>query len=218
MNAKDFIRIWEEFIFEISKKEDVFSKYQDDSEWTKLVLGENRGNSSISSTLGNFIRQKSCLEYRTEDSKIDIAFGNKNDNFSGIKSYNKNESVINESNFYPKDYPLLIEHENKIEYCWQEMMKLTYLRAKLKVLITYNWFKDDGKRIDLIKDNFGKIIEQANSDIQEDIQTEYLLIVGHCIKDEIHWHNFIFNFNETHHVIAQNSTKWIYSKENSRKR
>jgi len=61
------------------------------------------------------------------------------------------------------------------------MIKLTTVRAKLKVLITYNWDKEadnDYKFVyKTLRNNFRKIIKQANKSCKE-INTEYLLIVG----------------------------------------
>lgn len=203
MKATEFISKWENFINGLKKdpKIDFFGKYTNDTNWTKLVLGGS-SCTSTGSPLGNAIASKNNKErlcYRTEDAKIDIAFGKKNFDVLNIK--NKEVTNIDDS-FYPKVYEIIVEHENKIDDCWREMAKLTSFRAKLKVLITYNWGEDDEKKdysmnIETTAKNFGKIIKQTNEAFPENPDTEYLLIIGQRKgkeeKAEISWHYYIYN-------------------------
>jgi len=203
MKATEFIIKWKKFIKE--KKDEVkmntgkdrfIGKYQDDTSWTKFILGGSKCTST-ESPMGNAIVDKG-LYYRTEDAKIDIAFGK--DNFKVLNIKNKNEKNIKiDDSFYPKVYEIIVEHENKIDDCWREMAKLTSFRAKLKVLITYNWGEEKDKRKDYSKNientakNFGKIIKQTNKVFPENPDTEYLLIIGQRKEEEVFWHYYIYN-------------------------
>ena len=90
-------------------------------------------------------------------------------------------------NEYPTNYDILIEHENDIKLCYQEMIKLTYYKSSLKVLVTYNydenaenqWQKTEANAVA----NFSSILQQTNSEMPENKDTEYLFIIGQMKKN-----------------------------------
>jgi hypothetical protein len=198
MKATEFISKWKDLIKDLKRNPKFITKYQTSTEWTKFILG---GSSCMStgSPLGDAIASKNNKEglcYRTEDAKIDIAFGK--ENFEVLDIKNTNEIKIDDC-FYPKVYEIIVEHENNIDDCWREMAKLTSFRAKLKVLITYNWGEDENdkkdysKNIETTAQNFGKIIKQTNEAFPENPDTEYLLIIGQRKEESVFWHYYIYN-------------------------
>lgn len=79
------------------------------------------------------------------------------------------------------------------------MIKLTYDRARLKVLITYNENvdkKSDYKFInEILTNNFRTKINQANTKHPENSETEYLLIIGQKVNNNLIWYSYIFDKN-----------------------
>lgn len=155
-------------------------------EWTKYILKLSEEDHKTNPMqegcrLGeHLINGEEKLRYRAEDAKIDLALGK--DNFKGLKKISSNVELNNDECFYPKVYEVIVEHENNIDTAWQEMIKLTSFRAKLKVLITYNYAEEVDqeyhKHIKSLEENFQKIIEQTNQVLPEPPDTEYLLIIG----------------------------------------
>ena len=86
--------------------------------------------------------------------------------------------------------------ENEVEKCYEEMTKLTYAKSRLKVLITYNWDSEPNQNYyhvkDILKDNFRKIIKQANANFSENEETQYMLIVFQRKDNKFFWNNWVF--------------------------
>ena len=124
MNTTEFFQLWTSFIASLYTKTDLLKDYQNDKKWTEKTIGES-SSTTKNSPFGNYvIKQHSKLEYRSEDNKIDLAFALRNNNFSKIMSLNEKEEELNlDSSFYPQNYDIIVEHENSIDSCWQEMMK-----------------------------------------------------------------------------------------------
>ena len=198
MKATQFISKWKDLIKELKNNTNFFRYYQNDTSWTNFVLGEVETKNKVTNScrLGEIIIDDEELEYRKEDAKIDIAFGKENFEVLDIKNTNK---ITIDDCFYPKVYEIIVEHENNIATAWQEMVKLTTFRAKLKVLITYNWGEDENdkkdysKNIETTAQNFENIIKQTNEAFPENPDTEYLLIIGQRKVENLFWHYFIYN-------------------------
>ncbi|MCD4697736.1 MAG: hypothetical protein K8S16_16045 [Bacteroidales bacterium] len=201
INAINFIKCWKEF----DNKESLI-KYWDEPKWTERIIGprkSTRKKSPLGKFLEDYFDKENIvkLKYLTENYKIDLVLSScGNDNFE-INDIEGNKLKIED--FYPRSYSILVEHENDIRTCWEEMAKLTYFKARLKVLITYN---DSLKRDEYnervskeICENFEKIIMQSNSIYPENDLTEYLLIIGNKTtqnnKDYIKWNCKIYNTN-----------------------
>lgn len=127
-----------------------------------------------------------------EWSKFDLTVGGKRP-FKNINYISKRETgkfdLDKDDYYYPSEILILLEHENNISDCWREMIKLTYKRAKLKVLITYSKYEsvsgEVANEVRLLSENFQTIIKQSNEIHREEPNTEYLLIVGLWSKDKI---------------------------------
>ena len=201
MNAKDFSAHWKKFISQnCISKSDWLKYYNDNHLWTEITIGL-KCSEEINSPFGDFLKNVSGLIYRKEDGLTDLAFS-ENDFFNKIYSLHNSESkrkeVLPKNAFYPKYYDILVEHENNIYLCFQEMIKLTYYRARLKVLITYNENIDDSSDYkyvnDLLINNFCTIIKEATEKHHENRDTEYLLIIGQMNHGTLAWNYYIFDY------------------------
>lgn len=197
INAKTFLKFWDEFTGNFIEKKDWKKLWENDKEWTEAIVG-TASSKNQDSELGNFLQEKFDLLYRKEEWKVDLVLA-KAEIFSTLKDLN-NDNMPLDKWFYPENYEILIEHENNIESCWEEMAKLAYLRAKLKVLITYYNYDDASeciKEIEILKHNFKTIIKQTNSTNPENSETEYILIVGQKITENnapnLVWYKYAFN-------------------------
>jgi len=187
MTAKSFIELWKEFDQDVIQPEsNLFSIWNSNSDWTKFIIGSKTSSHNSDSPLGNFIMKKTALDYRKEDGLVDLTFAT-NESFEGIRTLEypseaARKTFLLSGVYYPKTYEVLVEHENDTTKCWEEMTKLTYFRAKLKVLITYNWdvdIKCDYQYVNgILFENFRDIIRASTSKLSEDPTTEYLLIIG----------------------------------------
>ncbi len=198
MKASEFIKIWIGFYKQIIiNNPQCLASYNLNKDWTNFILGSKRSEQN-DSPLGNFITNSTELIYRKEDGLVDLALAEKGC-FKGISTMESPDGTCQrgeirlENSFYPPVYEILIEHENNVLSCWQEMVKLTYFRAKLKVLITYNWDVDHKSNyayvFDVLVQNFKDIIQQANEKLKESDDTEYLLIIGQLDSNKsLQWH------------------------------
>ena len=201
ISGKEFANYWTDFIEQkIITKNDWQDLYDHEYKtWTEKTIGlpfSEEENSSF----GDFIKSKTGLKYRKEDGLVDLTFAPDN-NFENILSLHETPEDRNDVlkkdpekvPFYPRYYSILVEHENDIYKCYEEMAKLTYCRARLKVLITYNEnvdSKDDYKFMEeVIVQNFNKIKQQSNENFPENEKTEYLLMVGQKRKDTLTWNS-----------------------------
>jgi hypothetical protein len=176
------------------KDELLETKYKSKPEWTKFILGEITGNILIS-------EKKDCFYYHLQK-ELGVDFKPyREDKFCDVSIYSKNQfskvySLHNEpedrkdnlqNGDWYKDCLISIEHENKCEIAYIEMMNLTYRRARLKVLITYNngcSYENTMNTFKVMAENFSNIIKQSNEYFAENRRTEYLLIVGSKLKDK----------------------------------
>lgn len=187
--ATEFIKSWKEFSVQfMTENPDWLKAYQRDGTWSPKFLVTKSSNSKIS-PIGNFLKDKFKLRYRTEDGSFDIAFSSAN-NFENIPS-------IKNDQFYPAYYDIIIEVENKFNRAWQEMTKLTWVRCPLKVLVTYNSSDENDSKIalenEMLVQSFTTIIDQSNKNFADNVQTEYLLIIGNAKDENLNWAFFQFD-------------------------
>lgn len=213
MTPKKFYINWIDFISkECTTKSDWLNQYNDNNLWTLFTIGP-KCSEEANSPFGEYLKNKIGLRYRKEDGSVDLAFAD-NKNFKNVLSLHKQESerinVVKENSFYPNYYEILVEHENNIYLCFEEMIKLTYFRARLKVLITYNENVDDTSDYyyanEILVTNFSKIISQANEKYPENMNTLYLLIVGQLNNGKLIWYFYTFN-NRGELIIEGNNHK-----------
>lgn len=200
IDAKQFSDLWSGFIKNnVTNNSDWQKWYNDNTLWTIKTIGKKESDSK-NSPFGDYFLDLKNFRYRKEDGLSDLSFS-ENDYFKNILSLHENESerklVIQDSKYYPPCFEIIVEHENNIYYCYEEMVKLTYERARLKVLITYNESVDSKSDYQFVYqiliDNFSSIIKQANIKYPENQETEYLLIIGQKEKENLIWYSYIFN-------------------------
>lgn len=211
LTPEQFIKYWKVY-FKENKWEDY---YKNNDSWTQFILG-SKSNKSKEGKFPQFLVEQlnrkdnqKTYRHRKEDGLFDLALSS-HENFKGIKDFHTDPGEISFQNkngeklFYPTQYDLLLEHENNILLCYEEMAKLTYARAKLKVLVTYDWdeeeWKKDGKPSDSLErliHNFSTIIRQANEGFSENAFTRYLLLLGRKSGNEMQWKHQVFDSTGT---------------------
>jgi hypothetical protein len=194
MKALEFYNHWIDHANILQEKdpEGFLGAYRGSNLWTRLIIGSKKDNSEKVYPFAKYLKSKSGLMYRPEEYSIDFVFtyGNHFKDIANVSS--DHEELSFDQRFYPPVYDVIFEHENDIESCWKEMIKLTRFRAKLKVLVTYNW-SPSHSRYEIIKKstvtNFRNIIMQADKKFPENPDTEYLLIIGERNQenDKVNW-------------------------------
>jgi len=182
ITADKFIKLWSEF----SKSYDLKNKYQSTSKaWTDSVLGKATCQTE-QSPFGSFIKAKTGEKFvcRNEDGDVDMSLSDYGV-FEILPIQKKFAQVPQLLNGYPTNYNVIIENENDISRCHQEMIKLTYYKSILKVLITYNFDEHQENQWKGIENkitaNFSSILRQTNSQLPENKDTQYLFIIGQMI-------------------------------------
>lgn len=171
--------------------------YTENKTWTKLILGSAH-RTATDSPFGNFTcESKSNLEYRTEEFKIDLVFSKIQPPKTDLFDIRSEQKLNANKDYYPRTYEIIVEHENDVNLCWEEMYKLTRIRAKLKVLVTYlNYNINDSLQLNLLTKNFSKIVKECNEEIIVNGE-EYLLIAAkrHKVNDKniIDWNYISFS-------------------------
>ena len=193
ISANDFITVWKDFIDSKMKEKKWEEAWNTNNDWSKFVL-KTKSSTSKDSPIGDAISARwPFLGYRTEDGSIDLSFfihEQSSFNFQKLGSNWEFEEL--EKKGYPCFYPILLEHENDIYSSYHEVAKLTYYRARLKVLVTYhsgdNLTPDKRKKeIDMLKENFRRFLSQSHRFFPENQLVEYLLIVGGMVKGALAW-------------------------------
>lgn len=199
VTADIFYKTWIDF-FNMNKA-CLLKAWNNSKQYTELTIGE-KYSSKEDSPFGNFFKNKfKGYEYRQEDGLVDISFYKKENYHNIFNLYEPKSPKFNSITLddYPIYYDILIEHENEITMCYEEMIKLTAFRSDLKVLITYNWEEitsDNYKYVnETIVDNFKKIISQSNQRNSESREIEYLLIIGQLNKEQnnVNWYQTSIN-------------------------
>jgi len=208
ISADEFTEYWKEFIQKKIVENQDFNWEElydhDYKEWTNITIGPPVSDEQ-NSPFGDFLKCKNGLRYRREDGLVDLAFAPDN-NFEGILSLHENPQeridVLKKDPekvpFYPRYYSILLEHENNIYMCYEEMAKLCYCRARLKVLITYNENVDSAGNYpyvnETVKSNFETVIKQSNEQFPENCEVEYLLLIGQKEQHKLNWFSYAFDF------------------------
>ncbi len=203
VTARDFIQIWQGFMEDLEKnsQEKLEQAYVSNADWSKLLLGEKKPESK-NTPLADYIRrnQYRAARYHKEYKGIDLVFVLQ-DNFSQIFALStgnsKQEDLVDKRAFVPKFIDMLVEHETDINKCYEEMLRLVNHKARLKVLITYDWETTEQDSYSYMKntigENFHKIIQQANELFPENPETEYLLVIGYKTDEgKIAWNFYIY--------------------------
>nr|MQY78117.1 hypothetical protein [Bacteroidota bacterium] len=136
ISAKEFTRMWVDFINQQILPESGWQNWYDHEykTWTEKTIGLPVSEEE-NSPFGAFIKPKTGLRYRKEDGLVDLTFAPDN-NFEGILSLHEKpedrSDVLKKDPervpFYPRYYSILVEHENDIYKCYEEMAKLAYCR------------------------------------------------------------------------------------------
>jgi len=157
--------------------------WDDNSKWTNYLLyrTDSSGKNLLLNKFSEFGYSNLVFEYR----KIDISIFSQ-ETYKQINNYDNSglfDTII------PVCIDAIIEHENNYQRCFEEVRKLTELKAKLKVLITY---PPDNKSKNAIIEKMSKGIKQSNNYFPENSTTEYLLILG-SNNNSINWKFVCFN-------------------------
>jgi len=163
---------------------DSVQKYWDsNTDCTNYLLYRTADNSEylLFNKFKEFGYSNLVFEYR----KIDITIFSK-ETYEQINDYDN--SGLSDTSI-PVCIDAVIEHENDYQRCFDEVRKLTELKAKLKVLITY---PPDNESKNAIIEKMSKGIKQSNNYFPENSTTEYLLILG-SNNNSIKWEFVCFN-------------------------
>jgi hypothetical protein len=202
ITARKFIAAFKKFLASDSEKpgESVSASLLKDfsgNSRSKIILGNQKYGKV--SPLGNSLEKtfNNRIECRTEYDKLDLILATP-DHIDQSKNHG----------FYPKSFDMIIEHENNYKRCWQEMIRLTSIKAKLKVLITYNNPADENQKhteiVDLLNTNFAQIIKQSNWDYPENRHTQYLLIIGqkdYAEPKNLTWKFYAYDYEGNYKLI-----------------
>lgn len=203
ISATEFFKTWVDYIEHVSvdSKGTWRNAWDSNSEWSKLILGGKK-SSNQTSPLGQFFQKKygESLGFRSEDGLVDLSLFDE-DSLIEIQQLDKNWGFETfEKENYPTSYLALIEHENDIYTAWQEIAKLSYFRAPLKVIITYysdsaNSEEKRSKEFEMITTTLREVLKATWDSFKEVSTTEYLLIVGGLVNEQLKWRNVIFEAN-----------------------
>ena len=183
---KNFANVWNDHVNSLG---DISNVWDDTTSWTTQLL--YKGDLFVKAIGKAYEPSISQLEYR----KIDAVVFSK-ETFKKI-NYFDNSGCIADTEIHV-GIEIAFEHENNFETAFEEIIKLTELRAKLKVLVTYP--NTTQAEIALVE-KFSKGIKQANEWFRENSESQYLLICGPKIKEEIEWTYYKFNTEGTNEKI-----------------
>lgn len=193
ISPETFINLWKEFV--AKKDDEIINAYSSNPQLTQTILGA-KGSKTTGCPLGDYLKKNIELKsyaYRTEDGGVDLSVYEEK-NIEGVKDMYEMGNPLDFEilKHYPRNYAILLEHENQIELAYQEMHKLSYLKAPLKVLITYVWeTKKTGEDYSFVyerlRENFAQILTAANASHPENPDTRYLTIAGQKRDGMIYW-------------------------------
>ena len=175
--------IWLNYSDTHLNNEIVQQKWDYNTQWTDYLLYRK-------DTIGEYLLINKFKEHGFPNSVFEYR---KNDLIVFSNNSYKNISSYDDSSRFDTNIPIgidaIIEHENDYKNCFEEIRKLTETKAKLKVLITYP--PNDNSKISIIK-KMKEGISQSNSYLEENNQTEYLLVLGK-ITPNIKWEFIVFD-------------------------
>jgi hypothetical protein len=193
ITPKIFVEFWNDFVTVLSKKCDLAMLWDNTEAWTNLMLCDPYQESPL---LFSLFENKFKLTGKSEYRKFDAVFFSK-ETFKNIKYYDGSGIIANTEK--PIGIEVVIEHENDYRLAFEEIMKLTSIKGKLKVLMTY---PKNLEAESAIYEKFREGIIQANNWMKENVETKYLLICGYKEDRLIVWNFFSFNIdgeNENFH-------------------
>lgn len=189
MNASGLIECWKDF--------SVIQPFLNPSNWnnTKSWTIETIGRASFEgehSPFGKALceKNKDTLIYRKEEWNIDLVIARKERLSTTAIGVEPSANWL-----LPAIYEVCLEHETNCLDSWQEMIKLIYMRAKLKVLISYN-IDSDGtpsqeERVVGVErrvvEQFDSMIDASNQVHADNPATEYAMILGRLCNNQIIW-------------------------------
>lgn len=151
------------------KHDALMTAYEREKLWTDYMLSYGGFLNGVMLRLRENVRR---LEYSKEIYTIDAMFVG-------------GEDLFKKDLCYPAQIHVLIEHEHGMNI-EEEMWKLIFWRAPLKVLIFYDW-NEDAKETEKRKDwlsnkliKLKKMLDVANQRFPEADKTEYLFVIGNC--------------------------------------
>ncbi len=200
ITAQQFLNLWLEFSQKhIESNADWVNQWNNNDGWSKFILGTKTSCSNLS-PIGNFFSERiPNLKYRTENSLVDLTMSVR-ESFQSIPTLFTNHvpGVLETyASHYPVIHDVLFEHENAIYFSWHEVVKLTYAKSYLKVLVTYN--SDTLQENIVTKENemmfntVQTILEQSSREFAENEQTEFLLLIGRKKENILSWTSGIFD-------------------------
>jgi hypothetical protein len=193
MKAKEFLNIWKNFHNQkLNSEIDKFHYYEKKLKTHIILDGIDQF------IIGEYQKLNKPMKSFREDYTRDLTFVHDvNENVVITKSYHDDPLPSSFGHYYK--YEIILEHENDILLCQQEMIKLTYFKSPLKVLITYCWDNKEEDKYKVYrekaKNNFKDIIEKSNKDFPENISTEYLLIIGQKFTAKYEWYCYAYKYN-----------------------
>lgn len=153
--------------------------YESNSDWTKHFF-TSKNSTEHGAPFGDALKKHfEGYRYRTEDGLSDLALALESQFYEDILEPKNNMNLIN--GFWPKEYSMLVEHENEIYSCWQELIKMSYSKAKFKLLITYfsqSYCETEHK---MLLHNTHSIKRLSND------SASYIIVIGYILKDKLHW-------------------------------
>lgn len=197
LTSHSFIECWKAFV--TLHHDHILENYDDIKKRTSAIIGQPKTEKE-NSNFGKFFVEyfSDIYNYRKEDGDVELSIF-KAEFISGVRDMKERPNHLDEETLrnYPRHYDLLIEHENEIGKAYEEMHKLTYFRAYIKVLITYIWSPSKaGDKWEYahgrLTENFSSIIKQTNESYPEHCDTSYILITGQKIGNELKWRHSIF--------------------------
>lgn len=193
LDIDSFIDCWKSFV---SKPE--FLQNYNGPRRTEFIVGKKG-----SSPFGNHFVEEfgNTYGYGTEDGLVDLSIY-KRKFFKGVldiqvlhKGWKFRDDLLEQ---FPVHYDVLLKNENSIENAYMGMRRLTCLRARLKVLVTYIWDPsiegDDGDEAHkLLCRNLEVVIKQTNDAYPENGETNYILITGQRVNQKLIWRYTCFS-------------------------
>ena len=161
------------------QREALMSAYCNCRTWTDYMLSYDGG--LLKGVMQRLHPLMDSLDYSKEIYSIDAMFVG-------------GENLFRNNLCYPSQLQVLIEHEHG-EHVEEEMWKLIFWRASLKVLIFYDWNEDQKgtmNRISWIDNKLGTLrtmLGTANSHAPQPDQAEYLFVIGNqeTANGDVRW-------------------------------
>ncbi|HEX5055643.1 MAG TPA: hypothetical protein VFX02_04010 [Gammaproteobacteria bacterium] len=147
-------------------RDDIPEMYTLKRDWTSFMLDKNKG--FLVNVMRRLSKQGEKLEYRS---------------FYTIDAMYVSGDLYKDECRYPSTLHALIEHENG-DYIEEEMWKMLFWRAPLKVIIFYDWDEHEKKtetKLNWLTNKLralGTMRTEALKFYPEDDMAQYLFIVG----------------------------------------